>query len=168
MQEVSSIDGRVLDSWALHKPAGWQPNLLARAIAQQLFISNYTNGSWIEDPGAQSCARVLRASEKLRTLSTDTCVRQAFRRKAISWCTSLYLLRLRAIPPFYRPWVAFRTRRGCSPTLSTAWTPSSTVRPQPHACRYYTAVWHAASRVRVVRCIDILLAHTNLDRNRLL
>jgi hypothetical protein len=51
VQEVSSLDLRVLDSWALHKPPGWQPNLLARAIAQQLFISNYTNGSWIEDPG---------------------------------------------------------------------------------------------------------------------
>ena len=51
MQEVSSISGRVLDSWALRKPRGWQPNLLARAIAQQLFISNYTKTSWIEDPG---------------------------------------------------------------------------------------------------------------------
>ncbi len=54
MQEVSSISGRVLDSWALHKPRGWQPNLLARAIAQQLFISNYTKTSWIEDPGEAS------------------------------------------------------------------------------------------------------------------
>ena len=51
IQEMSSIDGRVLDSWALSKPAGWQPNLLARAIAQQLFISNYTKATWIEDPG---------------------------------------------------------------------------------------------------------------------
>ena len=52
-QEVSSISGRVLDSWTLYKPPDWQPNLLARAIAQQLFISNYTKTSWIEDPGEQ-------------------------------------------------------------------------------------------------------------------
>ena len=55
-QEVSSISGHVLDSWALYKPPDWQPNLLARAIAQQLFISNYTKSSWIEDPGEElSC-----------------------------------------------------------------------------------------------------------------
>ena len=69
MQEVSSLDGRVLDSWALHKPPGWQPNLLARAIAQQLFISNYTNGSWIEDPGVLSCRAVPVRCAHLSTLA---------------------------------------------------------------------------------------------------
>lgn len=88
VQEVSSLDLRVLDSWALHKPPGWQPNLLARAIAQQLFISNYTNGSWIEDPGGLCVIRravlVRCASEYLGTLTVGKCARQAFRRKAIS------------------------------------------------------------------------------------
>lgn len=53
-QEVSSMTGRVLDSWALQKPARWQPDVVVRNLFEQYFISNYTEIDFLEKTGAPS------------------------------------------------------------------------------------------------------------------
>ena len=52
MQEVSSMTGRVLDSWVLQKPAKWQPDVVVRNLFEQYFISNYTETDFLEKTGA--------------------------------------------------------------------------------------------------------------------
>ena len=51
MQEVSSMTGRVLDSWTLQKPAQWQPDAVVRNLFEQYFISNYTETDFLEKTG---------------------------------------------------------------------------------------------------------------------
>lgn len=40
VQEVSSMTGKFLDSWSLHKPLNWQPDFNVRNLFASYFISN--------------------------------------------------------------------------------------------------------------------------------
>ena len=51
LQEVSSMTGRVLDSWTLRKPADWAPDYNVRNLFTSYFISNFTTSDFLESTG---------------------------------------------------------------------------------------------------------------------
>jgi hypothetical protein len=53
MQEYSSMNGKVLDSYTLHKPAGWNATAAnkARAAASSNFVSNFTDSNVLDTFG---------------------------------------------------------------------------------------------------------------------
>ena len=51
-QAVSSMSGKVLDTWMLKKPPEWQPDYVVRNLFEQYFISNYTETDFLERTGA--------------------------------------------------------------------------------------------------------------------
>ncbi|CAL8470701.1 g10243 [Coccomyxa elongata] len=66
MEAVNSLDGTVVDSHTLTKPAGWRPDQAARLATIALFHSNYTP-TWLELSGINGPAEdlVLRPAEAL-------------------------------------------------------------------------------------------------------
>ena len=63
---MNSLDGTVVDSHTLTKPAGWRPDQAARLATIALFHSNYTP-TWLELSGINGPAEdlVLRPAEAL-------------------------------------------------------------------------------------------------------
>lgn len=47
------MSGKLLDSFALKKPADWEADYVVRNLFEQYFISNYTSFDFLEDTGAR-------------------------------------------------------------------------------------------------------------------
>lgn len=47
------MSGKLLDSFALNKPADWEADYVVRNLFEQYFISNYTSFDFLEDTGAR-------------------------------------------------------------------------------------------------------------------
>lgn len=54
LQEVSSMNGKVLDSWTLTKPMDWEPDFNVRNLFTSYFISNYSTTDFLESTGTQN------------------------------------------------------------------------------------------------------------------
>lgn len=50
MQMIASADGHIVDEWVLTKPAGWNPDPLARAAAMSVF-EPHPPSSWLDRIG---------------------------------------------------------------------------------------------------------------------
>lgn len=49
------MNGKVLDTITLLKPADWEADYVVRNLVEQYFISNYTSFDFLEDTGAPAC-----------------------------------------------------------------------------------------------------------------
>ena len=52
------MNGKVLDSFILQKPAGWEPDFNVRNLFTSYFISNYSTTDFLESTGMQTCSLI--------------------------------------------------------------------------------------------------------------
>ncbi|KAK9918496.1 hypothetical protein WJX75_004496 [Coccomyxa subellipsoidea] len=77
-EEVSSMSGKVLDSFALRKPTDWEADYVVRNLFEQYFISNYTTFDFLEDTGIPSEGYATVYEPIFKALERDTRLLQLY------------------------------------------------------------------------------------------
>ncbi|CAL8471735.1 g11277 [Coccomyxa elongata] len=77
-EEVSSMSGKLLDSFALNKPADWEADYVVRNLFEQYFISNYTSFDFLEDTGIPSEGYATVYEPIFKALERDTRLLQLY------------------------------------------------------------------------------------------
>ncbi|EIE21772.1 Metallo-dependent phosphatase [Coccomyxa subellipsoidea C-169] len=77
-EEVSSMTGKLLDSFSLFKPAEWEADYVVRNLFEQYFISNYSSFDFLEDTGIPSEGYATVYEPIFKALERDTRLLQLY------------------------------------------------------------------------------------------
>ena len=66
------MNGKVLDSWILTKPADWEPDFNVRNLFTSYFISNYSTTDFLESTGTY-CPSIFPITHMLHISLCSSC-----------------------------------------------------------------------------------------------